>query len=266
MKNQNDPTAQYYDSVYQGIKGEDVVSVEIELIESLTKPNAHILDLACGTGRHTIPLLEKGYKVTAIDSSEVMIEQLTKKLRIEKEATSYSLLPTYSSLNIINNDFYSHDFDTTKFELIIMMWNVFNEIALTEEQAKQFLTKCKGLLANNKEGACAKMLINIDNAHFINPAHFSHKQWVRTKDRAYESVWTVKSFDQSINLTVSEEIINEFDAKDKLINSARTEITQRWWKLEEIEKLCEELDLSIQVKGVSVNEELYLVLQKSLKE
>jgi len=261
MKNQNDPTAQYYDSVYEGVKGPDVVAVEIELILSLIEPNAHILDLACGTGRHTIPLLENGYKITAIDSSEAMLKELKKKLGI-KQTARYLRQTTDYSLKLINEDFFTHNFETAHFDLIIMMWNVFNEIALTENNAKQFLSKCKSLLEKRSGAYRAKILINIDNAYFIDPAHFSHKQWVRTKDRAYESIWNVKSFDQSTNTTVSEEIINEFDSTDTLLNSATAEITQRWWKIEEIQRICEGLDLTVEVRKVGVNEELYLVLEE----
>lgn len=35
----------------------------------LIKPQGHILDLACGNGRHTRYLLEKGYHVTAVDKN-----------------------------------------------------------------------------------------------------------------------------------------------------------------------------------------------------
>ena len=34
-----------------------------------------ILELACGTGRLTIPIAEKGFEIVGIDISEVSIEQ-----------------------------------------------------------------------------------------------------------------------------------------------------------------------------------------------
>lgn len=45
-----------------------------------------ILELACGSGRLTIPLAKKGYKITGVDISESMIEILKSKLsnRIKK--------------------------------------------------------------------------------------------------------------------------------------------------------------------------------------
>jgi len=43
-----------------------------------------ILDIACGTGALTIPLVKNGYDVTAFDLSTEMIEVTNKKLRKEK--------------------------------------------------------------------------------------------------------------------------------------------------------------------------------------
>jgi SAM-dependent methyltransferase len=37
-------------------------------------PVKHILELACGGGRFTIPLAKRGYKITAIDSSKAYLD------------------------------------------------------------------------------------------------------------------------------------------------------------------------------------------------
>ena len=43
------------------------------------KQNGEILELGCGTGRITLPLIETGLKVTAIDSSINMINRIKAK-------------------------------------------------------------------------------------------------------------------------------------------------------------------------------------------
>lgn len=48
----------------------------IEQILSINKPIKNVLELGCGTGRITIPLLKKGIKVTGIDLSNDMLEVL----------------------------------------------------------------------------------------------------------------------------------------------------------------------------------------------
>lgn len=48
----------------------------IEKILSINKPIRNVLELGCGTGRVTIPLLKKGIKVTGIDLSYDMLQVL----------------------------------------------------------------------------------------------------------------------------------------------------------------------------------------------
>ena len=42
--------------------------------------NSRILEIGCGAGRYTIPLIQAGYPITAIDISRGMIEQLRKDI------------------------------------------------------------------------------------------------------------------------------------------------------------------------------------------
>jgi len=49
---------------------------EVDFLLSLypLKPGASILDIGCGTGRHSIELAKRGFKVTGLDLSEKMLE------------------------------------------------------------------------------------------------------------------------------------------------------------------------------------------------
>ncbi len=58
-----------------GTKGEvDFIEKEIHYDRS-----KKILDVGCGTGRHTIELTERGYRVTGVDLSESMLDRARKK-------------------------------------------------------------------------------------------------------------------------------------------------------------------------------------------
>jgi ubiquinone/menaquinone biosynthesis C-methylase UbiE len=47
------------------------------------KENGNILELCCGTGRLTIPLVQEGYHITGIDNSTAMLKQAkAKKLNL----------------------------------------------------------------------------------------------------------------------------------------------------------------------------------------
>lgn len=75
--------AKYYDIIYD-LK--DMTTKEISFLEwafeNLTKVKVErILDAAAGTGRQVIPLLDRGYQVTASDVSQEMLEVLREKLK-----------------------------------------------------------------------------------------------------------------------------------------------------------------------------------------
>jgi len=74
--------AKYYDLIYKDKEYEK----ECDFLEEIFKKNSKnnpktILDVACGTGGHAIPLAKRGYKVTGIDYSEKMIEIAREKAR-----------------------------------------------------------------------------------------------------------------------------------------------------------------------------------------
>jgi len=72
--------AKYYDLLY----GDKDYEAECDLVEDLLRKNSRgkvttILDAACGTGGHAVPLARKGYKITAFDVSPVMLQQARAK-------------------------------------------------------------------------------------------------------------------------------------------------------------------------------------------
>ncbi|HNS16872.1 MAG TPA: class I SAM-dependent methyltransferase [Bacteroidales bacterium] len=61
----------------QGTPGEcDFIEKEI-----LYNKNVRVLDLGCGTGRHTIELARRGYRVTGIDLSEAQLKRAREKAK-----------------------------------------------------------------------------------------------------------------------------------------------------------------------------------------
>lgn len=52
------------------------------MAQKLHIQNEWILDIACGTGRVTIPFIENGYQMIGVDIHEGMLAEAKKKLRI----------------------------------------------------------------------------------------------------------------------------------------------------------------------------------------
>lgn len=68
-------SAQYYDDFYNA-KYDGRSDKEVKYLESIIKKYKakKILDLGCGTGRHTLALAKKGYDIIGVDISEDMID------------------------------------------------------------------------------------------------------------------------------------------------------------------------------------------------
>ncbi|MBS0272311.1 MAG: class I SAM-dependent methyltransferase [Proteobacteria bacterium] len=104
-----------YDAEYGGYQGDS--DLFLNLIHE-----GNVLDLACGTGRLTIPLAKKGLKVVGLDASEPMLTLAREK---SKE------LPIEWTQGDIR-DFY---LDET-FDLILMAGNAFQALLLDEDQLR----------------------------------------------------------------------------------------------------------------------------------
>ncbi|MFI9343390.1 class I SAM-dependent methyltransferase [Streptomyces sp. NPDC052773] len=52
------------------------IGPEPDIIASAVPAGAHLLELGCGVGRMTHPLLERGFRVTAVDESPEMLEHV----------------------------------------------------------------------------------------------------------------------------------------------------------------------------------------------
>ncbi|MCL2646066.1 MAG: class I SAM-dependent methyltransferase [Phycisphaerales bacterium] len=77
--NSFDPVATDYDCFVHDFHGNSDGFVEFHLSLADKYGQDGILDIACGTGALTIPLLQSGYDVTALDLSAEMVEATRKK-------------------------------------------------------------------------------------------------------------------------------------------------------------------------------------------
>jgi SAM-dependent methyltransferase len=87
-----------------------------------------VLELACGTGRISLPLIKRGCQVHALDASLPMLKELTRKAELllsEEEK---------SRLHIYWNDMRDWDL-TRKFSLILCAYSAFTYLVNDEDQA-----------------------------------------------------------------------------------------------------------------------------------
>lgn len=239
MSNPNDNTAKVYDHVYTPIKGVEITDSEIALISSITHPNSNILDVGAGTGRHLIPLSELGHNLTGIDSSNGMLDILEEKLSGKSKS------------QIIRANVLSYDFQETKFDLIIMMWNAFNEIILSPEDAQRLLSIFNSILVTG-----GKVLINSDNPETIRMEEQDFNLEYSKDDNKFKVNWKAIDFDKENNITTSLESIDANGEKSE------AEIKQRWWTEEQYKELADKNGFKFERLTFPKNEELYIVLTK----
>jgi SAM-dependent methyltransferase len=129
------------------------------------KHGAHILDLACGFGRHSVLLAQKGYKVTGYDLSEGFLNkarELAENLKIK--------------IDLKQGDMREIPYEN-KFDAIINMFTAFGFFDSETEDLKVLKGVCKAL----KPGGQFLMdVINRENA--LNVA--APRRWIR-ENHAY---------------------------------------------------------------------------------
>ncbi|MFC1965978.1 class I SAM-dependent DNA methyltransferase [Chloroflexota bacterium] len=130
--------AEYYDLIY---KDKDYER-ECDFIEEVfrrfsSRPIKSILDGGCGTGGHALPLARRGYQITGIDSSEIMLKRATKK------AAGSNL-----SLNFHVADLRQFDLGK-KYDTCVCMFAVMGYITETEDILKTLMSVRRHLNAGS---------------------------------------------------------------------------------------------------------------------
>ena len=66
-----------YVEFYEGLNTVPFAEADVKFLERALdlSPGMSVLDLGCGQGRHAIPLAERGYRVTGLDLSPVMLQR-----------------------------------------------------------------------------------------------------------------------------------------------------------------------------------------------
>jgi len=112
---------EYYDLTQRGVPGDEAFYLEMA-----RQASGEVLDLACGTGRITIPIAEAGIPVTGIDLSADMLARATEK------AAQRGVL---ERITFLQGDMRSFDLGKT-FPLIMIPFRSFLHLLHVREQMK----------------------------------------------------------------------------------------------------------------------------------
>lgn len=176
----------YYDQIYDSFYNYKKECDNLEEIFSKhsKEPIKEILDIGCGTGTHAIDLTKRGYTVTGIDISPVMIEEAEKKAEKAKLKIDFEL---QDMRNIALPD---------KFDAAICLFGGFGYLQTTED--------LNGFFRGVKE--CLK-----------GPSFLVFEYWnVKTVKPGFRS-W-VKAEDEDKGTTIIRLSESEFDEKTSIIS------------------------------------------------
>ena len=163
----------YEDEIYtKGTLGEcDFIEDEINYNKRLK-----ILDIGCGTGRHSIELAKRGYKVTGIDLSESLLNRAT------EIAARQGL-----DINFQIQDARSLNF-SGEFDLAIMLCEGAFSLMETDEMNYQILQNASKALIDD-----GKLIFTTLNGLF--PLFHSVKDFIASNEKDGNVTYDNKSFD-----------------------------------------------------------------------
>lgn len=123
-----------YLDVYSHRNNEDTKNlIDLILSEIVLSKNSNVLDAACGAGRHSIRLAEKGFNVTGFDLSETLLEIAKSKANDKNLNINFQLadLRTFKSdkkFDLVVNLFTSFGYFNSDEENFLFASNAYNMI------------------------------------------------------------------------------------------------------------------------------------------
>jgi len=97
-----------------------------DLITGLIKKSEKVLDICCGYGRISIPLIKNGYKIQGIDISPELIERANSDLIIESPGQN----------KFIVGDMRNLPYEDAEFDFVFCVWASFNFLSTFDDQLK----------------------------------------------------------------------------------------------------------------------------------
>jgi len=155
-----------------GTLGEcDFIENEIEF-----NKQSRILDIGCGTGRHSIELTKRGYKVTGVDLSDSQLE------RAKAKATEQNLRINFQKHDARNLPF------SQEFDLALMICEGAFPLMETDEMNYLILQNASKSLRNN-----GKLIFTTLNGLF--PLFHSVKEFLALESKEGNATYDKNSFD-----------------------------------------------------------------------
>lgn len=200
------------------------VSFDIPFYKALCKKySGNILELMCGTGRVSIPLVNDGVRLTCVDYSREMLEVFERKL-------------TDKAVPLICQDICELDIDK-RFELIFIPFNSITEITDKEKRKKAIMRIYEHL---SDEG---DFFVTLYNPAYRLKSADGNLKCIGSFDLSSSRTLTItcyNSYDQASNLVYGTQFYEIYDYRNRLIDKRFLNIAFTLISREEIVDMCTE--------------------------
>ncbi len=210
--------AELYDAIFTGYREDLAFYLNLG-----RQANGPVLEVACGTGRVLLPLLQAGVDIDGVDLNAPMLDRLRSK------AGSLSLTP-----NLYQGDM--RDFTTPrKYALIIIPFNAFVHNLTTDDQLRT-LRVCREHL--ERGGSLAMSLFHPNFTIIMAPQgrELEMETSPPQTDRRLR-LYDTRTMDRVQQIQYSKNEIEELDEDGTLIAVHRSETSMRWIYRAEMELL-----------------------------
>jgi ubiquinone/menaquinone biosynthesis C-methylase UbiE len=227
--NQYDSHSELYDHLYLGLPGEQ----EFYVSESLRYPSP-VLEIGCGTGRITIPIVQVGVDIVGIDNSEGLLKEANEKVAKIKTIAG--------NIELVNADMRDFSFDK-KFNLVIIPYRAFLHMHSVEDQ-KKTLKNIWNHLVPGGHLIMNMFFPRIDVMDtYINQLGTVVKQ-VKTlekKNGNRQIVYDSRQYSSYSQLITQYFVIEEIDPEGLVVSKQYFPLTLRWvtkFEMEHLFELC----------------------------
>jgi ubiquinone/menaquinone biosynthesis C-methylase UbiE len=187
---------------------------QLQFLKTQLKPDGCILDLACGTGRHTIPLSQQGFNIVGLDIS-------SKLLKIAKQC--------FRGVQLVRGDIRFLPFKTEAFTAAISMDTSLGYLPSESDDA-QSLKEVRWVL--KQKGA---VVVDVFNRKNLTAKYHGKTPPAKTKE--YPSFFLIQKRRVSDD---SDWLCDSWIVRDKACEQVRVfEHTVRLYELESLQRLLE---------------------------
>jgi SAM-dependent methyltransferase len=162
---------EHYLKIYKDLEKETSREVECIIKMMDLKPEAKLLDLCCGYGRHSIDFAQRGFEVTGYDLSDSFIE------KAKKDSLELGL-----KIEFVRGDMRKLPFDH-QFNAVV---NIFTSFGFFDKESDD-MKVTKGVSRALKKGGL--FLLDLKNREYL-IRNFQRRRWTQKED----FVWLEDSF------------------------------------------------------------------------